>query len=96
LKAFGAALLTPRFLINNDPAAYYDFLGDDVLEGLETGFRDPNKPLWLNLGYWKVARKYPDAARAMASTLADAAKLGPTDELLDLGFGFAEQDLFWL
>jgi microcystin synthetase protein McyJ len=32
----------------------------------------------------------------MATKLADAAKLGAGDELLDVGFGFGEQDLFWL
>ena len=55
-----------------------------------------NKPLWLNLGYWKTARTYPEAATAMARLLAETAKLGPSDELLDVGFGYAEQDFFWL
>jgi microcystin synthetase protein McyJ len=96
LKAFGAALLTPKFLFSPSPAAYYDFLGDDVIEGADSKFSDPNKPLWLNLGYWKVARTYPEAAEAMATKLGDAAELGPSDELLDVGFGFGEQDLFWL
>ncbi len=89
-------MLTPRFLVSPSPAAYYDFLGDDVIEGKHGGFRDPNKPLWLNLGYWKEARTYPKAAEAMATKLADAAKLGAGNELLDVGFGFGEQDLFWL
>jgi microcystin synthetase protein McyJ len=94
--AFRAILQTPRFLLNPNPAAYYDYLGDDVVEGHHGKFSDPSKPLWLNLGYWKSARVYPEAAQALAAQLADAAQLGPADALLDVGFGFAEQDLFWV
>ena len=86
----------PRLLMRSDPVDYYQFLGDDVVEGETQGFRDPNKPLWLNLGYWEKARTYPDAASAMAQQLGEAAALGPSDRLLDVGFGFAEQDFYWL
>jgi microcystin synthetase protein McyJ len=95
-KAFEAVLLTPKLLLNPNPADYYEFLGNDVVEGLGRGAEDPKKPLWLNLGYWKSARTYPEAAAALASLLADAAELAPGDRLLDVGFGFAEQDFFWL
>ncbi len=91
-----ALLRTPRLLWSKDSVDFYRNLGDDVLEGHSDGFKDPNKPLWLNLGYWKRARTYPEAAADMARLLADAAKLGPTDEVLDVGFGFAEQDFLWL
>jgi microcystin synthetase protein McyJ len=87
---------TPRLLLSKNAVNFYDDLGDDVIEGEHAGFVDPRKPLWLNLGYWKDARTYPEAATAMAALLADAARLGPTDEQLDVGFGFAEQDFFWL
>jgi len=86
----------PRLLMRADPVDYYQFLGDDVVEGETQGFRDPSKPLWLNLGYWEQARTYPDAASAMAQQLGAAAALGPSDRLLDVGFGFAEQDFYWL
>jgi len=86
----------PRLLLRSDPADYYQYLGDDVVEGETEGFRDPQKPLWLNLGYWEKARTYPDAASSMARELGDVAELGPSDRLLDVGFGFAEQDFFWL
>ena len=86
----------PRLLMRSDPVDYYQFLGDDVVEGETQGFCDPNKPLWLNLGYWEKARTYPDAASAMAQQLGEAAALGPSDRLLDVGFGFAEQDFYWL
>jgi microcystin synthetase protein McyJ len=85
-----------RMLVWSNPADYYQFLGDDLIEG-ETGkFRDPAKPLWLNLGYWEHARTYPEAARAMAQQLGDAAQLCREDNLLDVGFGFAEQDIYWV
>src|SRR4051812_26966794 len=87
---------TPRLLLSKNAVNFYDGLGDDVIEGEHAGFVDPHKPLWLNLGYWKNARTYPEAATVMAALLADAARLGPTDEQLDVGFGFAEQDFFWL
>lgn len=83
-------------LVWSDPADYYQILGDDLIEGETTQFRDPAKPLWLNLGYWENARTYPDAARAMAKLLGDAAQLNRTDRLLDVGFGFAEQDIYWV
>lgn len=89
-------LSLPKLLMSGSAANYYQYLGDDVVEGEATGYSDPNKPLWLNLGYWKTARTYPEAATAMATKLAEAAQLGPNDELLDVGFGFAEQDFFWL
>jgi len=84
------------FLLRADPQSYYDFLGDDVLEAQDQGFANPQKPLWLNLGYWKKARTYPDACSDMARKLAEAARLGPGDVVLDAGFGFGEQDLLWV
>src|SRR5262252_7210037 len=86
----------PRLLMRSDPADYYKYLGDDVVEGATQGFRDPHKPLWLNLGYWKSAHNYVDAASAMARLLGDALALGSGDKQLDVGFGFAEQDFLWL
>lgn len=80
----------------SSPQDYYDAIGDDVVEGVSNGFRDPSKPLWLNLGYWEHARTYPEAARALARMLGDAAQLNAKDKQLDVGFGFAEQDLYWL
>jgi microcystin synthetase protein McyJ len=80
----------------SNPADYYQCLGDDLIEGETEQFRDPRKPLWLNLGYWEHARTYPEAARAMAQQLGDAAQLCRQDTLLDVGFGFAEQDIYWV
>jgi microcystin synthetase protein McyJ len=91
-----AVLRSPKLLLASNPADYYQYLGDDVVEGHAAGFSDPKKPLWLNLGYWKTARTYPEAAAAMATLLAEAAELGPSDSLLDVGFGFAEQDFLFI
>ncbi len=51
--------------------------------------------LWLNLGYWREARTLDDACTAMADLLAERAGMGSTDRVLDVGFGFADQDLRW-
>src|SRR5262249_26346784 len=83
-------------LLRSDPESYYAFLGDDVLEAQDQGFANAEKPLWLNLGYWKRARVYPDAAADLARKLAEAARLGKGDVVVDCGFGFAEQDLLWV
>ena len=95
-KALKLLASAPWLALKADPITYYEYLGDDVVEGETQGFKDPNKPLWLNLGYWADVATYPEAATAMARLLGDAAALGPHDRLLDVGFGFAEQDFFWL
>ena len=87
---------TPKLLRGKSPADYYEYLGDDVVEGESSGFTDPSKVLWLNLGYWANARTYPEAAVALACQVAEAGQLGPGDHVLDVGFGLAEQDFLWL
>ncbi len=52
--------------------------------------------LYLNLGYWEHADTYDGACTALARLLGEAAALGPGDEALDVGFGFADQDLYWI
>lgn len=95
VRGIEAAFLTPKLLFSPSPEQYYEYLGDDVVEGRHGAFADPAKPLWLNLGYWKDAHFYPDACAALARKLADAAQLGPGDVVVDAGFGFGEQDLLW-
>jgi len=51
--------------------------------------------LWLNLGYWRDAQTLDDACVAMADLLAERAGMGSADAVLDVGFGFADQDLRW-
>lgn len=53
--------------------------------------------LYRNLGYWKDSPKTLDeACQAMAQLLGEAAIFGSQDHILDVGFGFADQDLFWM
>jgi microcystin synthetase protein McyJ len=84
--------LTLKMVRSKDPSTYYTALGDDVIPTLNGDFADMSKPLWLNLGYWKDARTYPEACRAMAIILGEAAELKSTDTVLDVGCGFGEQD----
>lgn len=79
-----------------DAAAYYTMIGDDVIDFMNEGYVDNSKPLWLNLGYWRIARTYPDACAAMVELLGTRAGLNPGDRVLDVGVGFAEQDFVLL
>lgn len=52
---------------------------------------------YLNLGYWKDApADVDDASAALARLVAETAQLGPDDEVLDAGCGFADQDVQWV
>ena len=51
--------------------------------------------LFINLGYWENARTLDEAAVAMADQMAHWANLQPEDQVLDVGFGFADQDIRW-
>lgn len=56
-----------------------------------------NKLKYCNLGYWtKKDDTYDSACQRMAELVADEAELNEKDVLLDVGFGFGEQDVFWL
>jgi ubiquinone/menaquinone biosynthesis C-methylase UbiE len=52
--------------------------------------------LYLNLGYWKTARTIDQACEALADLVGRTAAMGPDDEVVDVGFGFAEQDILWM
>ena len=54
-----------------------------------------DKTLFLNLGYWQNARDYDEACFALARIVAEVGDMNSDDLVLDAGFGFAEQDLFW-
>lgn len=70
---------------------------------LETG----REPLWVNLGYWEGIEpctvenrpRWPallrQAQERLATLLADAAGLGERDVVLDCGFGYGDQDVYW-
>ena len=94
--AFLTAVRSIGLVRQKDAAAYYTMLGDDVIDFMNEGFVDDAKPLWLNIGYWKDARTYPDACTAMVELLGTRAGLQPSDRVLDVGVGFAEQDFVLL
>jgi ubiquinone/menaquinone biosynthesis C-methylase UbiE len=52
--------------------------------------------LYLNLGYWKNAQTIDKACEALADLVGRTATMGPDDEVVDVGYGFAEQDVFWM
>jgi microcystin synthetase protein McyJ len=89
--AFRSVIRSFTLMRQKDAAAYYTLMGDDVIDYLDEGYADESKPLWLNLGYWKVARTYPDACVAMVELLGKRADLQPSDRILDVGVGFGDQ-----
>jgi erythromycin 3''-O-methyltransferase len=55
------------------------------------------KSLYHNLGYWKDSPEtLDDACQAMAQLVGETAQFSPQDRILDVGFGFGDQDLFWM
>jgi ubiquinone/menaquinone biosynthesis C-methylase UbiE len=71
----------------NRAARLYDIIGTRHVIGEQS--------LFLNLGYWDGAQTYDAACTRLAEVLGEAAGLGPEDAVLDCGFGFGDQDLFW-
>ncbi len=53
------------------------------------------RALYLNLGFWEDATDLDSASEALADLLADTVQLAPGDQLLDVGYGFADQDIRW-
>ncbi len=66
----------------------YTLLGEDNNLGDKTRF--------INLGYWKKAATYDEAAKDLALEVGKAAKFKPNDIVLDVGCGFGEQDKLWM
>src|SRR5262249_16324437 len=56
-----------------------------------------SRTLFRNIGYWKhKPATLDDACEALAHLAGEAAQLGPDDRVLDAGFGFADQDMYWV
>lgn len=51
---------------------------------------------WGNLGCWSGAASYPEACRALARRLGEAAELAPGQRVLDCGVGAGEQLREWV
>jgi ubiquinone/menaquinone biosynthesis C-methylase UbiE len=55
------------------------------------------RTLYRNVGYWKDApQTLDDACEALARFAGEQLQLGPSDRLLDVGFGYGDQDLNWM
>ena len=52
--------------------------------------------LFINMGYWRDAQSVDRACEAMVQLLAETIQLGGDDVVLDVGFGFGEQDVYWM
>src|SRR4051794_39046139 len=58
------------------------------LLGIENGY--------LNYGYWAPGcTDHDEACTALAERLGEAAGISAGDRVLDVGFGFGEQDFLW-
>lgn len=68
-------------------ARIYDLVSTRTISG---------RGMYLNLGYWKDTRHVDEACEAMVDRVGREAGIGPGDRVLDVGFGFAEQDIYWL
>jgi SAM-dependent methyltransferase len=51
---------------------------------------------YLNLGYWDGATTHDEAGDALAEQVGLAAGMAEGDTVLDVGFGFGDQDEYWL
>ena len=69
-------------------AEFYALFGSCLFFGERTRY--------MNLGYWDGATSHDDAGDAMAEQVGLAAGMGEGDTVLDVGFGFGDQDEYWL
>jgi erythromycin 3''-O-methyltransferase len=55
------------------------------------------RTLYRNVGYWKDnPTTLDDASEALARTAAEKLELSANDRLLDVGFGYGDQDMYWM
>ncbi|WPB88866.1 SAM-dependent methyltransferase [Streptomyces malaysiensis] len=52
---------------------------------------------YVSMGYWpRESMTIDEASQALADLVADAGEFGPGDRILDVGFGYGDQDFRWL
>ncbi len=55
------------------------------------------RSMYVNFGYWAPGcADHDEACEALADRVAEAAGMTAGDEVLDVGFGYAEQDFRWM
>jgi ubiquinone/menaquinone biosynthesis C-methylase UbiE len=81
--AFAKWIFSPALSVKE----LYDLFGTDAIT--EEG-------LFLSMGYWKNSSTMEEACRAMADLVGERANFSPNDRVLDVGFGFADQDMQWM
>ncbi len=60
-------------------------------------FNPTEKTRYMNMGYWKgEPQTLDEACEAMARFVGETAQLCKEDCVLDVGFGFGDQDIFWI
>jgi ubiquinone/menaquinone biosynthesis C-methylase UbiE len=82
----GLSLLSPW--LPRSRISMYDLISTRNLLG--------EKTLYLNLGYWDSSTTYDNACRRLAEVVGEIGSMSPADEVVDCGFGFADQDFYWL
>jgi ubiquinone/menaquinone biosynthesis C-methylase UbiE len=56
-----------------------------------------DRTLYRNVGYWKEGvTNLDDASELLARTAAERLELNAGDRLLDVGFGYGDQDMYWM
>jgi len=100
LKRMAAASRVMRYLTGSPTArvrSFYELNGRRITG--KSAYRDVLglKSLYVNYGYWMSGCTDQDkACEALADKLADAAGITDGDHILDVGFGYGEQDFRWL
>jgi ubiquinone/menaquinone biosynthesis C-methylase UbiE len=78
-----------RLVRSKDVAEWYG----EVVTAWDSLLSTPER--WRNLGYWDgTTTDLAQACRALAAKLADAALVGPGDDVLDVGCGLGESTLY--
>ncbi|MEV5765882.1 methyltransferase domain-containing protein [Micromonospora sp. NPDC052213] len=83
-----------RTLTTKDPVTRVRRFYEIQSPGVEFAARTTR---YMNVGYWEEGVTSLDVAgEALAMKLADAAGFKPDDTVLDVGFGYGDQDFAWL
>jgi ubiquinone/menaquinone biosynthesis C-methylase UbiE len=84
-----AGLLRQAWAMMRPPAvgALYGMLGTRAFTA---------RGMYLNLGHWCDTHSIEEACPALALLVGETAGMGPADRVVDVGFGFADQDMLWM